>query len=215
MKKGTSVFLKLVFVAIVSCLGISTFHYQKNANFYQKQLAFAHDTLTNILAKDERWISVEAFKLMGEKEVDLGDTLSEVHRFSWVTNQLFVVRVEVYPDNTVRLNFSSGGLQNTNDSEKLKLVLRSEKNREISWAQWQEFHQKISKVSFLDATKDENFMCCLTTGTLRWDAISVNSGRHGHSTWCRQSIQFAEACEYVFQFFDDPDLKRALQNARR
>ncbi|MFN4253743.1 MAG: hypothetical protein ACK4Q5_01910 [Saprospiraceae bacterium] len=211
MSKSLSVFWRLFLVAAIVGLGISTIHFQKRANYYQAQLEFAQDTLTNILSKDKRWLNFNAFKMMDEREVGLGDSLIELHRIAWATSRLFVVQVEVYPDSTVCLRYKRGEL----DIGNWEMKVLSSKNRKINWAQWQVFHQKISNVSFLDAVKNNNYMCCFLTGSLHWEAVSINSSRLEHSTRCRQSGQFAEACEYIFQFFDDPELEKALKNARQ
>lgn len=227
MEKNNLLLINILLFFLVSCLGISTFYYKDKSAFVQQQLAFTQDTLMNTLSKNDDWVYLENAKLMGIGDLNLGDSLIELHSISWVNSKVFAVKVAVYLDSTVVLNYKRGELSTTTETvpqkgkeqeksrNRLKLNLCANETKRLNYAQWQEFNQKMSKISFLDAAKNKNYMCCITTGTLKWEAIIAPDTQLKHATWCRQSVEFAEACEFVFQFFDDPKLNTALEYARQ
>jgi hypothetical protein len=69
----------------------------------------------------------------------------------------------------------------------------------------------LTQSDLLDETRANNIMCCFGGGTLSWEAYLEDGNRHYFSTFCRESAQFTDGCEFMLRKVDDKDLKKILK----
>ena len=208
--------MKKSFVQVLSAicllgLGASTVFYKSKFESVEKDLSFCQDTIRGLLKAKYLPIAAGYEEIMGKRELALGDSLIERHRIGWCISEAMIVILEVKLDSSVRLIYRRAEVHNELLGGKSGLKLLREEVKMIPRGVLQEFHKKLAAVSFLDAVKNVDYMCCFSVGSIDWEAAYKNGERLKHGTWCRQSVQFASACEYLFQFVDDPVLKTHLK----
>jgi hypothetical protein len=69
----------------------------------------------------------------------------------------------------------------------------------------------LTQSDLLDETRANHIMCCFGDGTLSWEAYLEDGNRHYFSTFCRESAQFTDGCEFMLRKVDDKDLKKILK----
>jgi hypothetical protein len=212
--------LPVIILAVLGLLG-STFWYKRAFERQQKQLALVSDTLSRLLLQQhdaaDRWhsndlLATDMDKILGPKNLELGDSLLEIHRIRWATNELFAFLLRQYKSGEVTLDYRRFTLQNPLTKTGKTAVLASA-HVTITAADFLRFRAKIAAIPFFDATHDNNPMCCLATGSLQWEARLSDHSQLKHHTTCRQSVQFSEACESIMRLAPDPVLMHALAGA--
>jgi hypothetical protein len=178
----------------------------------QQQIQLSNDTLQYFWKGQQKWGTPGAQQILGPRQLDLGDSLLEAHRIAWITSRVYCVQMLIRCDSMVWLIYKSGSLKNPL-TKKGSDTIYFQQTKLLGPAVWIDFNNQLNQVNFLDATKHTQYFCCNVTGSIDWEAQYLNGPRRTHYTWCRQSVQFAEACESLFRYFDDPDLHRTLPNA--
>lgn len=209
-----------VAVLVVGLLG-GTLWYKRAFDSRQQQLVMVTDTLSRLMLQQydlaDKWTSNDLLntdldRILGPKNLELGDSLLEIHRIRWTTNEAFAFLIRQYKSGDITLHYRRFTLQNPLTHVGKTAVLASE-NVTIPALDFQRFRTKMAAISFFDATRDDNPMCCFSTGTLNWEARLSEGAQLKHHTSCRQSREFSEACEYIMRLVHDPALQRALDAA--
>lgn len=205
--------MRILLYLLVAGLLFSTFWFKKQQELVQKQLDIANDTVTffqlNYPKLTRNWPVKGLDSIVGPPQVELVDSLNEIHRILWSTSQVYAFTIEEKKDGAVWLKYRRFEVQNPLTKEGRTAILFA-KNMLLPPDIFKQFRQNLMSISFFDATRDENYMCCFTTGTLTWEAKLQKEGYLKHSTYCRQSVQFAEAYETIMHLVDDPQLQQAL-----
>ncbi|MEO6760585.1 MAG: hypothetical protein ABIO24_14085 [Saprospiraceae bacterium] len=146
--------------------------------------------------------------------LELSDSVIEIHRIRWVPDQAFYFLIQVKRDSSVWLEYQHWTLVNlfkfTRESQ-FKVI--TAQTLPVSRETFDRFRQKLTDISFFDATKSTDYFSCFGTGSLQWEANIQNYGYLKKSTSCRQSVQLAEACEMIMRLVDDPVLQSHLDFA--
>jgi hypothetical protein len=201
MKK---IFPNFLFMFCILALFASTFWYKSKYEESDKQISLLKDTLHSQILEISKSSYDELFGI--KKELGLGDTLIEAHRIIWFRYEICVLYLEMKKDSTVQMTYQRGTQKNKLTGYGSNYLLKQEK-KVLNHAILLEFHKKLAKIQFLDAVKSTEYLCCYDSGHLKWEAIYPDYTRLQHSTSCHQSVQFASACEYLFQFVDDTLMK--------
>lgn len=211
--------IKSILLTLIVVLLYASFWYKKQYEASQDQLAFATDTLAhlhyNYISEFNKWsdypeIDHDIKEILGPKNLEIGDTLIEIHRIIWTTSFIHSFLIQQNKNGTVILDYRKFTLQNPVTKIGKTEVLASERIL-VSEHFFQQFKEKLAAISFLDATQNEDPMCCFTSGLLRWEARLCDNLLHKHSTWCHQSVEFTEACEILMRLPKDPRLQLVLR----
>ena len=207
----------LPWLAIIALL-FSTFWFRKQQAMTQAQLNTLTDTLAyfrlNHPNLTEEWYISGLDSIIGPKPLELGDSLQEIHRILWTTSNAFSFLIKEKKNGSVWLDYRRFTIQNPLTKAGPIKVL-SAKIIPVPIEAFNKFRQKLASISFFDATRHESYICCFATGSLGWDAKFQKEGRLKLAVSCRQSVQFAEACEMMMRLVDDPDLQHALAFAAK
>ena len=77
-----------------------------------------------------------------------------------------------------------------------------------------DFKKRLSKINFINAIVDVNTMCCFSGGGIVLESVFSRTERIGFSTFCRESVEFAEACEFLMLQLNDDDLKKYIASTK-
>jgi len=197
---------------IVAGLLFATFWCKKQQDLAQKKVSALTDTLVHFQQNQSttgQWWVPGLDSIIGQKELELGDSLIEIHRIIWRLNTYYAFTIRQKKDSSVWLAYKHYSIKNPLTGYGRNQLL-SEKTMLVSPVDFSRFRQQLSAVPFFDAAPNENMICCWTTGSLGWEARFQKEGHLSYFTFCRQSVQFAEACEMILRLVDDPDLQRPL-----
>jgi hypothetical protein len=203
----------LVVLAVVTFYSASSV--SRHKLIIEKQQLLLHqtqDTLRYFWHNRMDWVSPGVQKILGLRQLDLGDSLLEAHRIVWITNRVYCINLQVRCDSTVRLIYRSGRTQNPLTKEGRDTIF-FQQTKLLGSEIWDDFRQKLAGINFLDATRSTQYLCCYTTGSLDWEAQYLDRTRRSHHVWCRQSTQFAAACESLFKHCNDPNLQSRIERA--
>ena len=190
----------------------SAFWFREQQHLAQQQVAALTDSLVYFQQNQPttgQWWMPGLDSMVGPKQLELGDSLLEIHRIVWSLNTYYAFTIRQKKDSSVWLAYQHYRIKNPLTGYGRNKLL-SAKTMSVSPADFSRFRQQLSQVPFFDATHHENMMCCWTTGSLDWEAEFQKEGHLSHATFCRQSVQFAEACETIMRLVDDPDLQQSL-----
>lgn len=200
----------LSIVAILILLASTTWLGVKNGET-ERELEAVRDTLGSLRIKQQALFDNydrDVFKRIGESNLSANDTLIETHRITFDNGRFCVLlRLEVKPDNSLRTVFKKFTYKNPLTGEgKDSLYVVS--NPKIDFAALQQFKAKLAQIEFPAAAVDDNILCCFGGGTMTWEAVEKTGTRYRFSTFCRQSEQFAEACEFLLRQAADDYFKQ-------
>ncbi|MCC6462202.1 MAG: hypothetical protein IT260_17170 [Saprospiraceae bacterium] len=200
-----------LFLLLVSGLWLGQY-----AGTLRREIRLQSDSLAAIrqrdLAQQSRGrLSAPAAALLGEAPLQVDSLLREVHRISAdYFNTLYLVRLELGRDSTLRLIFKKCTVQHPLTGEgKYEVLAHTE--RVLDASVLQSFRTQLTGIDFLNAAQSDDVFCCFGGGTLSLESVLPSGKRLWFSTYCRQSEQFAEACEYVLRQVPDPTLQAALK----
>jgi len=201
--KALSVVAILILLASTAWFGV------KNAEM-QRELETVRDTLGSLRIQQQiPSIYNIGLQKIGELNFDISDTVLEMHRIVGNdSRQCFLLRIEVGLDSSVHAVFKKFTLEHPLTKEGKDSVFLTTTPK-INFADFQQFKAKLSQLEFTKAVVDDtNILCCFGGGTLSWEAVEKTGTRYRFSTFCRQSEQFAEACEFLLRHVGDDYLKQ-------
>jgi hypothetical protein len=197
-------------IAILTLLASTAWFGVKNAES-ERELEAMRDTLGSLRIKQQTFFDNydrDVFKRIGESNLSANDTLIETHRITFDNGRFCaLLRLEVKPDNSLRTVFKKFTYKNPLTGEG-KDSLHVVSNPKIDFTTLQQFKAKLTQLEFPAAAVDDNILCCFGGGTMTWEAVEKSGTRYRFSTYCRQSEQFAEACEFLLRQVDDDYLKQ-------
>lgn len=203
--------MRIFLFLLISGLLCATFWFRRQEELTQKQLAASSDSLAQLILHYKTSGSrPELDSITGPKPA-LNDTLIEVHRIVWRPSFMgFSFRIKETKAHNIWLEYKRFNLKNPlTGAGETKVYFT--KTIPVPEETFNRFRRQLASVTFFDASVDEDdMMCCWATGSLEWDARFPNNQFLRHSTYCRQSVQFAEACEIIMRVVDDPELLGAL-----
>lgn len=197
-------------IAILILLASTAWFGVKNAEI-QRELETMRDTLGSLRIQQQALFDNydrDVFKRIGESYLTANDTTIEAHRITFDNGRICaLLRLELRPDSFIRAVFKKFTYKNPLTGEgKDSLYVVS--NPKIDFAVLQQFKAKLTQLEFPAAATDDNILCCFGGGTLSWEAVEKTGTRYRFSTFCRQSEQFAEACEFLLRHVGDDYLKQ-------
>lgn len=150
-------------------------------------------------------------ELLDEAPLAVSKQVREVHRISAdYFSTFYLVRLEGGPDSRWQLIFKKCTVQNPLTHEGKNEVL-AHTRQPIDSSVVQTFASKLAGIDFWDAARVDDVFCCFGGGQLSLESVLPAGQRLWFSSYCRQSKQFAEACEYILRQVPDPDLQAALK----
>jgi hypothetical protein len=156
--------------------------------------------------------SLESLKRFGEYGIQKEDSITEVHRIiASYDVGFFLLRVERKKDNSIQSIFRKVKIKSPvyGDWKKAEFVIDSAR-QDFKLIDIQHFKAMLTQTDLVDASRANDLMCCFGGGTLSWEAYLEDGNRHYFKTFCRESAQFTEACEFMLRKVNDEDLKKIL-----
>ena len=205
--------MRFILSLLVATLLFFTFWFKRQQEVSQQHLLTVTDTLAYFRLhypySVNDWAVQQVGAMAGPRQLILADSLQEIHRIIWTVRTAYFFLIKQKKDGTVWLEYKHYAVKNplTGAGHIALLLTRTIPVPEEIFKQ---FRQKLSAISFLDATRNEEYPGCATTGSLTWEAKFQNGDLLKHATSCRQSVQFAEACETMMRIVGDPELQRLL-----
>lgn len=211
--------MRALSIIVLLALLAATFRFGYKNVELQRTLQAVSDTLLSQKVQQEFMAqkSFEKLAKFGENDLRKNDNTAEMHRIIANYDQgLFLLRFELGLDGSIRSMFRKVKVKRPlpSDFRKAEFIIDSAA-QDIKLRDIQRFKDKLSQVNLLDATLGNQLMCCFGGGSLTWEAELADGNRHSFSTYCRQSVQFTEACEFLLEQVDDTDLKETLDWTRR
>jgi hypothetical protein len=168
----------------------------------KRELARAYEAIRACKDKrsaQSRYIS-EALAQIGEARLETSDTIPEAHRISgYYGSRAYVLRFELRNDSSLVSVFKSFTLKNPLTGEGETKIFENRKNP-IDISDFQTFKYSLHKLSLSEvAVEESNLLCCFGGGSISWEAVMPDKKRYRFSTYCRQSVQFAEICEKLLE----------------
>lgn len=208
--KIATILLLLTLIAV--CIRLEL----KNVDL-ERQVVAVTDTLAGQRLQ-QKALSDEAirhfFNLTGEWDLRKSPDVAEIHRI--VANYdggFFMVQCELGKDGSVKAVLKKAKIENPIlQKPSQKSFTRDSLLIEIKPADFQSFKDKLASLDFTAATVENDIMCCFGGGTLHWEAILADDQRHHFRAFCRQSVRFAEACEFLLRKTNDADLIKLLNH---
>lgn len=204
-------------LAITILLSVFTIYSERKNVSLRHELTAVTDTLNNVLiAQRERQEAILPPIMRAWQEEPLrshSKNAVEVDRIIGNYGELFfMVRLERKQDGTITAVYKKArplAPLNPGNFNTVGLKVDSMKYQ-LDTMQFQAFKSRLQRVDFLNASMDANIMCCFGGGVLEWESITGNGPHHRFKTFCRQSTQFAEACEFLLKKINDPELQQVL-----
>ncbi len=207
--KGLIIIALLVLAAATLRLGY------KNVEL-QGDLKAVCDTLLSSQKIQQQFLGNKYLQVLhdaGEPAVWRGEGIKEIHRIIANGDRgLFALRVEVGQDGSVKAMFRKVKVKMPlpRDFKRIEF-LQDSAAQIIQLADLQNFKNRMAQINLLDATVDNNPMCCFGGFTVSWEAVLPDGNRHFFTTFCNQSEQFVESCMLLLRQVDDAELKQRLQ----
>lgn len=204
--KAFSIATILVLLAATMWFGV------KNAET-RRELEAVRDTLYSLKIQQPYLFDGHnkgVLEKVGELYLDINDTIIEAHRITIKYGRnCALLRLEVKSDSSVYAVFKKFTYKNplTGEGEDSLYVVS---NPEIDLIALQQFKVKLTEIEFPAAVGNNDILCCLGGGTLSWEAVMHPSVRYRFSTFCGQSLQFSEACEFLLRQMGDEYFKQIL-----
>lgn len=208
--------MRTIALVALSLLLLSGLWLGQYTSALRREIGLQADSLAAIrqrdLAQQSRGhLSAPAAALLGEVPLQVDSLLREVHRISAdYFNTLYLVRLELGRDSTLRLIFKKCTVLNPLTGEGKNEVL-AHTEQQIDPAVLQTFSTQLAGIDFFNAAQSDDVFCCFGGGSLSLESVLSSGQRLWFSTYCRQSEQFAEACEYLLRQVPDPALQAALR----
>ncbi|HRI62241.1 MAG TPA: hypothetical protein PK228_21015 [Saprospiraceae bacterium] len=212
--------MRALSIIVLLALLAATFRFGYKNVELQRSLQAVSDTLLSQKIQ-QQFLTQKSFEELakfGERELRKNDSTAETHRIiaNYDISGLFLLRFELGLDGSIRSVFRKVKIKRPlpSDLKKVEFIIDSAAH-DIKLRDIQRFKDKLSQANLLDATLENQLMCCFGGGSLTWEAELADGNRHTFSTYCRQSVQFTEACEFLLEQVDDADLKKTLDWTRQ
>lgn len=199
-----------VLVALLALIATSAWLGVKNART-ERELAVVRDTLYSlrIAQNPVAHIQMSVMEKIGEPYLMLNDSVVEAHRISGNYGRWhFLLRIETDRNGALQTTLRTYTLKNPLTGEGQDSLF-SVTHPKIEAAVFQEFKDKLARIKLTEAAVDDTLpTCCWGGGYLIWEAVypaSIIGFRF--DTYCRKSVPFAEACEFLLRQTGDPEFK--------
>ena len=203
--------ISLIFIAIL----LITTIWLGQKNFYlQKELVAKIDSLNcvkeTLFQQRNQYAGYPIDSILKEAYLQTNDSILETHRISAnYGDKFFLIRLELMKDSAVLVTSKRLSVRNIATGEG-KNELLSVKTQSIEYKVLQQFRNKLSKIEFLNLSLSGDYFCCFGGGGIGLESIYASGKKYNFSTFCRTSVQFAEACEFMMRQVNDEELKRIL-----
>jgi hypothetical protein len=215
--------MKLILTGLILVFIGTTFWYKHQYDTTNAKFEMVADSLEHYIYKEIsdpiKWsehleLNRDLNAIMGPKDQALGDSLLESHRIAWFASAAHVFQIHQKKDSSVHLIYRRFTLKNPL-TQQGETAVQGTEHVLVPAPVFQKFKEKLAEISFLDASRNTDYLCCFNTGSLSWEARLNNNMILAHKTWCRQSVQFAEACETIMYLVKDANLQSALAHIER
>lgn len=207
--------MKAIGVLLLVVLLSATIHFSIENQALQQALTSVSDTLRSQRLQQEWMENSTRSRLAGHGEMPLqiiGNCV-ETHRITAnYDNGLFLLRIERRTDGSLTALYKKIKAKQPFPAD-LKLVefTVDTASQTLQARDLEDFKSQLAKADLLEASVQNDLLCCFGGGTLSWEAIMPDGNRHYFSTYCHQSAAFTAACTKLLLHIDDPELTRALR----
>lgn len=209
--------MKVIHFIPLLVLFCTTIWFGKQTITYKEQLAILSDTLSNIQKYefDRGYLSgipSQLESILQEKSLEKNDSVMEAHRIIATYNHtLYLFRVESLQNHTVWLMFKKCSEVNPLTGEGRNALLASSR-QPLNGSILQSFKEKLEKIEFMDAASvNDNLQYCYDGGSIELQSVFPGDEKIRFRTYCRQSNQFAMACELLMRQVNDSELQKILR----
>ncbi len=207
--------MRIIGIIFLLALLVATFRLRVENQALKHSLEAVSDTLGSQRIQ-QQWLEESTLRLMQgwiEPYLQKKEGVIELHRITAISDGgFFLLQFELRQDRSIEAVFKKVMPEQPfpKDFSKIKFTHDSAVIT-LNLIDFELFKDKINQIEFSNATISNHLMCCFGGGTLKWAAILADGNNRNFSTFCRQSAQFAEACEFMLKKVSDPDLTKMLQ----